>query len=552
MHCGRIERQGVSFVLVLTVAAALGGEAAHGAPGDLLRTLWKPTGASYDYFGYSVATVGSNILVGARWDDTGAHNSGAAYLFDGPTGALLRTFSNPAPGANDNFGCSVAAVGNNVLVGAYGAEGVGAAYLFDGTTGALLRTFHEPTAGADNYFGRSVAAAGGKIIIGASNTQVNGVPQAGAVYLFDEATGVLLYEYPNPTPGVGDGYGQSVAAVGGNVLVGAWGDDTSGGNTGAAYLFSAQTGALLRTFYNPSPSYDDCFGDSVAAAGNNVLIGAPYADPGASNAGVAYLFDGASGALLQVFRNPAPAENGYFGWSLAAAGNDVLIGARSGNTFDPGTVPGVAYLFVASTGALLQTFSNPTGATGDEFGAAVAFLGGNVIVAAPWADSIAPNAGVVYIFEGRRTLAGDANMDGVVDLQDFSVLKDNFGTKQMGDANGDNVIDLQDFGILKQNFGLSHGATWEMGDFTRDGAVDLQDFGLQKECFGGPIPFPWTRGDFTCDGIVDLQDFGILKDNFGRTTGDVPMDAIPEPGTLALLALGGLAPLRHRGPRAPF
>ncbi len=55
-------------------------------------------------------------------------------------------------------------------------------------------------------------------------------------------------------------------------------------------------------------------------------------------------------------------------------------------------------------------------------------------------------------------LAGDANGDGKVDLGDFGILKDNFGTgttRAQGDFNADAQVDLTDFGILKENFGKS-------------------------------------------------------------------------------------------------
>ena len=54
----------------------------------------------------------------------------------------------------------------------------------------------------------------------------------------------------------------------------------------------------------------------------------------------------------------------------------------------------------------------------------------------------------------------------------------------MGDANHDGTVDLQDFSILKDNFGITSGATWEQGDFNNDGSVDLQDFSTLKENFG--------------------------------------------------------------------
>jgi hypothetical protein len=52
----------------------------------------------------------------------------------------------------------------------------------------------------------------------------------------------------------------------------------------------------------------------------------------------------------------------------------------------------------------------------------------------------------------------------------------------LGDANGDLNVDLTDFGILKDNFGS--GTTLAQGDFNSDGKVDLTDFGLLKDNFG--------------------------------------------------------------------
>ena len=53
------------------------------------------------------------------------------------------------------------------------------------------------------------------------------------------------------------------------------------------------------------------------------------------------------------------------------------------------------------------------------------------------------------------------------------------------DFNHDGIVDLQDFGILKSHYGMISGATWGNGDFNEDGAVDLQDFGLLKAHYGG-------------------------------------------------------------------
>ncbi|NLF31033.1 MAG: hypothetical protein GX591_09125 [Planctomycetes bacterium] len=53
-----------------------------------------------------------------------------------------------------------------------------------------------------------------------------------------------------------------------------------------------------------------------------------------------------------------------------------------------------------------------------------------------------------------------------------------------GDADGDGDVDLDDFVILKNNFGTATGATCAQGDFDDDGDVDLDDFVLLKNNFG--------------------------------------------------------------------
>jgi hypothetical protein len=81
------------------------------------------------------------------------------------------------------------------------------------------------------------------------------------------------------------------------------------------------------------------------------------------------------------------------------------------------------------------------------------------------------------------------------------------------------------------------------GDINLDGKVDLSDFGILKENFGTGTT--QAQGDLNSDAKVDLSDFGILKENFGKVAGA----AVPEPSTLLLLTLGGLAALVARRAR---
>ncbi len=390
----------LSLAAATNIHAAVTATQATPVSNWLALTITNPTPATSDFFGFSVAAVGTDrVLIGAFRDDTGGTSAGAAYLFS-TNGALLTTFTNPTPASSGYFGYSVAAVGTDrVLIGAWfdntGASDARAAYLFS-TNGVLLTTFTNPTPTAGDYFGRSVAAVGtDQVLIGTPNDDT-GADNAGAAYLFS-TDGALLTTFTKPTPAAGDNFGASVVAVGSDlVLIGAYLDDTGAVDAGAAYLFSTN-GALLTTFTNPTPAAGYHFGGSVVAVGTDrVLIGGPYHNTGAQGAGAAYLFS-TNGALLTTFINPTPAADDWFGYSVAAVGTDrVLIGA----ILDDASVSdaGAAYLF-STNGTLLTIFTNPTPATFDHFGGSVAAVGTDrVLIGAYLDDTGAPDAGSVYLF----------------------------------------------------------------------------------------------------------------------------------------------------------
>ncbi|MEM9294730.1 MAG: family 16 glycosylhydrolase [Planctomycetota bacterium] len=73
------------------------------------------------------------------------------------------------------------------------------------------------------------------------------------------------------------------------------------------------------------------------------------------------------------------------------------------------------------------------------------------------------------------------------------------------------------------------------GDINDDGFVDLLDFDLLAQNYGSSTSAGAAAGDFNNDGVVNLLDFNIFATNFGSS---LPA-SVPEPATAALL---GLAP----------
>lgn len=301
--------------------------------------------------GSSVAAFGSDALVGAPRALVGGIRAGAAYIFNASTGQQTLTMTNPGPdpAIEELFGSAVADVNGDVVAGAPGVKVSGAfnsageAYHMNGVTGAYSGTLANPSAANFEYFGSAVVAYGNDVLIGAKYDGGPGMDY-GAVYLMDLETLTVMRTFTNPTPAPNDQFGIAVAAFGNRVLIGAPNDDVAASDAGAAYLFDGDTGLLLHTFLltatTHTPAANDHFGAAVSLNGQHILIGAPDRDGGAVDAGAAYLFNATTYGFIQVFSNPSPAVNDGFGSSLAVNTDLFLVGApRVSSTV------GEAYLF---------------------------------------------------------------------------------------------------------------------------------------------------------------------------------------------------------------
>ena len=203
---------------------------------------------------------------------------------------------------------------------------------------------------------------------------------------------------------------------------------------------------------------NDFFGFSTAWQGNVAIVGAPFDNDAATNAGSAYVygFDPVTGVWTEQQKLFAlnPQAQDTFGFRVALDGDIAVISAEGDD--ENGADSGAVYVlrFDTDTSQWLQEakLMASDGAVNDRFGSAVA-VSGEVIVVGAWFDDDSGDAsGSAYMF---RYDAGSGQW-----LEQAKVLafdgqaNDGFGTSAV--ARGDTVI----VGAPSQNSGGHAGAAY--------------------------------------------------------------------------------------------
>jgi WD40 repeat protein len=390
--------------------------------------LLDPNGNSFDYFGRSVAISEEAIVVGAYMDDEFGPNSGSASIFNIVTGELLSKLLPDAHSANDNFGYSVSIDGSMTIVGSptddeRGTD-AGSAYIYNSHTGDLIVKIYSEQNYSTEHFGYSVSINNNLAIVGAPWSSQNG-SLSGAAYLYDNKTGKQITTF---LPEVGheyDQFGTAVGISGTTVVVGASNTNSYGSFSGAAYLFDTLTGKQAAKLTPLGVEKTDGYGISVAIDGNTAIVGAPFDDDVAEDAGAAYLFSTITGELIAKIKPPNGVIRDHFGMSVSISGTTAVIGSPQSDVTQPNG--GSIYLFDILSGEFIAQYFASDAQPGDRFGTSVAINNFAVISGAISDDDNGQNSGAAYVYSTSNPAAcaadiiSDCTLD-VLDIGGFIVL----------------------------------------------------------------------------------------------------------------------------------
>ncbi|MBL9114880.1 MAG: FG-GAP repeat protein [Verrucomicrobiaceae bacterium] len=403
----------------------------------------KATNTAEDsYFGRAVAVSGYTLAVGAPKEDNSATgvngnqalgtaiNSGAVYVYvrdllDPSYWRLEAYIKAPNAEAGDGFGTSVALHGDTLIVGApleksngssqtdNSAASAGAAYVYKRVANSWVFQAYLKASNTQAYdlFGQSVAIEGNTAVIGAYGEDggvggVNGNDNdesqsgSGAAYVFVRNGSVWSQQayLKAATPLQGDSFGLSVAISGNTIVAGAYGDDSGGNDSGAAYVFLRTGSTWTQQAKLKAAVLDalDYFGWGVSIYGDSIAVGARGEDSSTaaingnqnddslSAAGAAYIFTrtGTTWAQESYLKATSPLMDGYFGTAVSLYGDKLLVGAPA----DPAGA-GNAELYLCRGGlwTWVKTITHLDPNAGDALGISVS-IGENWMLAGAEGD----------------------------------------------------------------------------------------------------------------------------------------------------------------------
>jgi hypothetical protein len=353
---------------------------------------------------------------------------------------------------------------------------------------------------ANDWFGFAADIDGPTAVVGAPYASV-ATQFSGATYVYQRSgTSWTQEAMLIPTDaGLVDLDGYSVAVEGNTIVIGSYGNNGGGRDSGAAYVFTrtgtvwTQQAKLLAGDAAPG----DGFGYSVDISGDTIVVGTPLHDGSATDTGSVYVFVRSGTSWTQQARlEPGDvATNDNFGGDVGIDGNTIVAGSSGDDNV--GTNSGSAYVFTRTGTSWTQQakLMATDAADGDQFGFGVGIDTDTVTVGAPYDDDGGSNSGSAYVFSRTGTswaqstkivasdpAAGD-QFGGAVGLDGSEIVVGAYGNGSQGTQSGSAYVFIRsgpswteltkllpDDGAIADEFGFSVAVSGSVlvGAFTDD------------------------------------------------------------------------------------
>ena len=403
-----------------------------------------------DRFGVAVAADGDVIVAGAMLADGATADTGAAYVYraSGTAWSEEAILTADVPVGGDQFGNSIAASGDVVVVGAHrdddGGGNAGAAYVFrfDGVSWNQQQKLVAADPDLNDFFGKSVGVDGDVAVVGAF---FDDCPDASSncgsayVYRFDGAVWNQEQKLIASDGTASDFFGISVAVDANVIVVGSRGADCPGGACGAAYVFRHDGASWVddAKLVASDQATGDWFGGSVSMATDVIAVGAAHdaCSVAVPNCGAAYVYtyNGSSWSTDTKLVAWNGIEGDGFGVSVDVDDDVLVVGTKDQDCNSAETECGTAYVFRFDgfNWDMDPTLLSTVRAANDQFGTAVALGASFAVVGTPLRECAAgDDCGFAEVF----SVAGDCNANGTDDTCDVIANPDL-------DMNGDRLID---------------------------------------------------------------------------------------------------------------
>ena len=325
----------------------------------------------------------------------------------------------------------------------------GAAHILNVRTGTSIRVL-APTDGDLSYqrFGTAVAASGTALLIGAPLHTTGG-----AAFLYDAQTGALITRFTPSDLTQNAGFAFSVALSGSTALIGCPGTgfDPIAFSGGSAYVFEAGSQTETHNLTPPDAESFDRFGDAVGLSETIAVIGSPFDDDMGNDSGSVYLFNTETGGFLQKLTASDGGARDAFGSAIAVSGSLALISTDAFGGANGVTGRNCAYLFDLSTGEELRRLEPADGVL-EGFGHSVALDGSLAVVGRFQRDAL------VFDVTTGEQLATLVPLDDRSPTDDFA-----------------DTVAIDDGTILVGSPGVQHGTLFFAGSvFTYSAAIPVR------------------------------------------------------------------------------